>query len=194
MSSNITDTKKTRESLGKLPGELKKRPKPSASSRTLEELKAAGTSAPITVLTEEQAAKLAGPNVDLSPEWFKLQNIDSLHKYLSSTVQFLDVSGNALESLTNLPEMGKLKYFFADNNNISNMSFSGFRSVEHMSITNNKISTIPGNVEYMKKLVYLDLSHNLVISGFDKLDKLKSLKVLDLSFNDINMTLAEFHK
>ena len=194
MSSNFTDSAKARESLGKLPGELKKRPKPSASSRVLEELKTAGTDTPLTTLTEEQATKVAGPNVDLSPVWFKLQDIESLKKYMASTIQYLDLSNNELSTLTNLPEMTKLKHFFANSNNITVMNFSGFRSVEHLAVTNNRISSIPGNVDAMKKIVYFDLSHNAIISGFDKLSKLKTLRVLDLSFNDINMTLPEFHK
>lgn len=193
-SNNFTDSKIARENLGKLPGELKKRPKPSASSRVIEELKAAGAGAPLASFTEEQASKLAGPNVDLSPEWFKLQNINALHKYLSSTIQFLDLSDNDLTALDNLPESSKLKHFFANNNSISAINFNGFRNVEYMAIANNKISGIPNNVEAMKKVVYLDLSHNTIISGFDKLSKLKTLKVLDLSYNDINMTLPEFHK
>lgn len=194
MSSNFTDSIKARESLGKLPGELKKRPKPSASSRVIEEFKAAGSASPLTTLTEEQASKLAGPTVDLSPAWCKLQDIESLKKYMSSTIQYLDLSNNELSTLTNLPEMSKLKHFYANNNSIAVMNFSGFRSVEHLAVTNNRISSIPGNVDAMKKIIYLDLSHNSIIAGFDKLSKLKTLRVLDLSFNDINMTLPEFHK
>lgn len=191
--SNSGNTK-ARESLGKLPGEMKKRPKPSASIQAIAELRAAGESSPLTALTEAQASKLAGPNVDLSPEWFKLQNVDFLQKFPASTVQFLDISSNALCTIPSLPSMNKLKHLYASNNSISSVNFSGFRSLEYAGLSHNRISTIPGSIDAMKKVVYLDFSHNTIVSGFDKLPKLKSLRVLDLSFNDISMTLPEFHK
>ena len=60
-----------------------------------------------------------------------------------------------------------------------------------LSAVNNRLVTIEDTTD-LKKLVQLDLCGNRIVHGFEELAKLKTLRVLDLSSNTLDMPLQNF--
>ena len=104
----------------------------------------------------------------------------------------MDLSKNSISSLTGFQHLSKMKQLIADENSISDVSFSGLSGLEHISLRQNKVRDIPDTAD-LRKLVNLDLSHNTITGGYANLAKLKALRVLDLSYNGISVSPAEFH-
>lgn len=57
---------------------------------------------------------------------------------------------------------------------------------------NNRLVTIEDTTD-MKKLVHLDLCGNRIVHGFEELGKLKTLRVLDLGNNTLDMPIQNFN-
>jgi hypothetical protein len=60
-----------------------------------------------------------------------------------------------------------------------------------LSAINNRLVAIEDTTD-MKRLVHLDLCGNRIVHGFDELGKLKTLRVLDLASNTIDMPIQNF--
>lgn len=98
----------------------------------------------------------------------------------------MDLSKNSISSLTGFQHLSKMKQLIANENSINEISFCGLFGLEYISLRQNMISEIP-DTQDLRKLVNLDLSHNKLSAGFQNLSKLKSLRVLDLASNGIDM-------
>jgi len=174
--------------LGRLPGEPKKKAK---ATHTLTH-----TGAPLTKLGAAEMKILMGSGsssvvLDLSSAQFNLEE-DKFLVLAQNTVKVLDMSSNSLMELTSLSHLSKLEELYADMNVINQVKFTGLSSLVLCSLKQNSIERLP-DMSDMKKLVNIDLSRNKISSGFDSLEDCRSLKVLDLSFNKIDMPLFNFH-
>ncbi len=133
---------------------------------------------------------------------------------LSHYVCRLNLSRNKLEDCNSIQYLSKLKRLWIDSNQLINITFKNLTSLVLLSLQNNNLEIL-SDMSELKKLIYLNLSHNgltgksrrkrMILSenydidrvinisdslagGFSQLSKLKSLKVLYLSRNNINMT------
>jgi Leucine-rich repeat (LRR) protein len=75
----------------------------------------------------------------------------------------LDLSGNSLSQFVNGQHLTKLKSLNLAKNAIGRVSFQGLQSLEYLSLNNNRIEHLP-DMSDLKKLVYLDLSQNRILS------------------------------
>jgi len=103
----------------------------------------------------------------------------------------LDITGNKLKILSNFNSTSKLKRLIADQNEIEKFDGSGLVNLEYLSLTHNKLHKFI-NLNDLQKIVFLDLSQN-TIKECSEFGKLKSLRVLDLGDNQIDLPIAEFY-
>ncbi|KAH3742780.1 Serine/threonine-protein kinase STY17 [Pelomyxa schiedti] len=152
---------------------------------------------PVTTSMQRQdavnvTAKASYPfKLDFSSDMFKLTS-DAFLSGCQNVLKTLDLRRNNLvEVTTALSHLSKLKVLRVDGNSILSFSFKGLISVEFISARDNKLSTLSDMTD-LKKIVSLDFAHNQLSSGFEEIGKLKTLRVLDLSFNRMDFSLHDF--
>jgi hypothetical protein len=98
---------------------------------------------------------------------------------------------------THIGHLSKLKRLFLDNNLLINVNLSGLTNLEHLSLSSNRLNRL-NDMSDLRKLVYLDLSGNkldVLGSNFSaEIQKLKSLRVLDLSSNGFDVAINIFYQ
>lgn len=181
--------------LGRLPGEPKKR------LRGTSPLVPAGatdkSTATLTRLTDRDVRALMGAGtwpvvIDLSAPYFNVED-DKFLLLCANVVKVLDLSSNSLMELGSLGHLSKLEELYADLNVIRHVRFDGLAGLVLLSLRHNNLEALP-DMSDMRHLVNVDLSHNRVAAGFDSLEDCRALRVVDLSFNRIEMTLAHFYR
>ena len=96
----------------------------------------------------------------------------------------LDLSNNSLKELIAHTNLHRLQRLDASHNEIELTSFTLMHSLRFCNLSFNRL-TFLSDLQHLKRLRYLDLSHNLISAGFDALAHLHNLLTLDLSFNRI---------
>eukprot|EP01114_Cavostelium_apophysatum_P006715 TRINITY_DN1814_c0_g1_i4.p1 TRINITY_DN1814_c0_g1~~TRINITY_DN1814_c0_g1_i4.p1 ORF type:complete len:1627 (-),score=534.96 TRINITY_DN1814_c0_g1_i4:46-4926(-) len=129
--------------------------------------------------------------LDFSPLHFQLDEDDFLQN-CPNCVKEMDLSSNQLVECTNLSHLSKMKRLWIDNNLLCNIVFKGMSALEYLSLSQNRIENL-NDMADLKKLVNLDLSGNRLTGSFNELSKLKSLKVLDIGTNSIDLAIHEFY-
>lgn len=108
------------------------------------------------------------------------------------------MSSNALVEATNLSHLNKLKRLWIDNNLLCNVVFKGLQSLELLSLSQNRLEQLNDAAD-LKKLINLDLSGNRINNpasvqqSMYEIGKIKSLRVLDLGTNNIDLPIHEFY-
>ncbi|CAF0998000.1 unnamed protein product, partial [Brachionus calyciflorus] len=105
----------------------------------------------------------------------------------------LDLSNNLISTFLNSTHfdcLNKLEYLNLSSNSISNLhenTFNSLNSLKELDLSNNQIEYIPINLFYFKlpNLTYLNLKNNYIKELDVWLVFLKSIKHIDLSFNQI---------
>ncbi|KYQ91144.1 leucine-rich repeat-containing protein (LRR) [Tieghemostelium lacteum] len=131
--------------------------------------------------------------LDFSEGSFQLESDDFL-KSCTNVIKELNLTSNALIEINSLGHLNKLKKLIANKNNLVEISVAGLSSMVYLGLCNNRLDHFPDLTDQSKKLLNIDLSYNRLVDGFDQLGKLKVLKVLDLSNNNITMSLVDFQK
>ncbi|EGC39871.1 hypothetical protein DICPUDRAFT_147302 [Dictyostelium purpureum] len=131
--------------------------------------------------------------LDLSEGIYLLENDDFL-KSCTNILKELNLSSNSFIEISSLGHLTKLKRLVLNRNNLIEFSIQGLSSLVYLGLCNNRLDRI-SDMSECKKLTNIDLSGNRMSGeGFDHLAKLKSLKVLDVSSNSINLAFPEFQK
>jgi len=121
-----------------------------------------------------------------------LKSINGIEKLLDYKLKHLNVNSNDIESINFNVENSPITTLDASNNDISKINITGCAKFTHINLSNNKLEHI-GNIGDCMDLENLNLSKN----DFDQIDslisltKIKSLKVLDLTENNISPTDIE---
>mmetsp|Transcript_8249 Transcript_8249/g.20774 ORF Transcript_8249/g.20774 Transcript_8249/m.20774 type:complete len:1970 (-) Transcript_8249:116-6025(-) len=174
----------------KLPGETTRKHAPSGL------LKQLNSGEVLSALSDKQVRQILGKGkwpvyLDLSPPHFQLDNADFL-LVAKDVVKEIDLTSNNLRDCTSLRHLTKLRRLILDKNRLESIDLSNLSSLEKLSLADNRLQSIP-SMNDLRKLVNLDLSGNQITSGFEQIRKVaKTLRVIDLSRNAINMSLGEF--
>jgi hypothetical protein len=162
-----------------------------------EKLQLVGTDNVLKALSSEHLTSLLGKkpsfpvSLDLTGNHFQLEN-DEWLKGVPNVLKELDLTGNCLSQFMNGRHLTKLKRLILEKNTIARLSLQGLQNLEYLSLSNNHIEHLP-DMSDLKKLVYLDLSQNRILTGWNELEKLQSLRVLDLGDCRIDLSINEFH-
>lgn len=105
-----------------------------------------------------------------------------------NNLQYLYLDDNKISDISVLKGMNKLQSLSLNDNNISDISIlEGINSLQSLSLNDNKVLDI-SILKHLNQLQYLDLSSNREISDISSLEKLKSLKHLNLYYNKANIS------
>ncbi|KEF55624.1 uncharacterized protein A1O9_08374 [Exophiala aquamarina CBS 119918] len=108
-----------------------------------------------------------------------------------TNLQYLDVSGNKLENLDGFCSLTHLRSLKANNNHITNITgIFKLRGLLHLEVRDNKISAVNFSEAKLRRLRTLDLSHNQLKEVLN-LHKLQDLQEVDISQNAIEKWLPE---
>ncbi|KAF2075579.1 hypothetical protein CYY_003122 [Polysphondylium violaceum] len=176
----------------KLPGEPKE-----GKVRNITKLPSSNDGTVITNYTQKDVRntfqKVTFPIfLDFSEGYYQLES-DDFMKSCTNVVKELDLSSNSLIEISSLSHLTKLKRLILHKNNLVDVSLVGLSSLVYLGCCNNRLDHL-SDLGDCKKLINIDLSGNRLVEGFEHLAKLKSLKVLDLSSNNICFTLGDFGK
>ncbi|EGG20354.1 leucine-rich repeat-containing protein [Cavenderia fasciculata] len=129
---------------------------------------------------------------DASDANYNLES-DEFLKSCPNILKSLNLTSNSLIEFSSASHLTKLKWLILEKNNLVDISIQSLTALVYLSVANNRLAHVPITTD-LKKIVHLDLSFNRLIDGFEELSKLKTLKVLDLSNNNINIPLDQFNK
>jgi serine/threonine protein kinase len=102
----------------------------------------------------------------------------------------LCLSNNPLREISSADHLTKLKVLVANGCRLQNVSLNKLESLELLSLADNQLTAVP-KMSNLQKLVNLDLSGNPLSVGFEELENLKSLQVLDLARTGLDITIQQ---
>lgn len=105
----------------------------------------------------------------------------------------LCLSNNPLKELVSVDHLTKLKVLIANACRLQNVSLNKLESLEFLSLSDNLLTSVP-KIRNLQKLVNLDLSGNPLSIGFEELETVKSLQVLDLARTGLDMSIQQFYQ
>ena len=118
-------------------------------------------------------------------------DISSFPKYLPTSLESLDLRRNKISNLyrNEMNDLGRLKVLLLAENDIDYISsdaFNGLGNLRVLDLANNKIAGLYYYIfEPLDNLTHLHLEHNLISGLLHRSHQLASLRVLDLSDNNI---------
>lgn len=91
-----------------------------------------------------------------------------------------------------MEHLTKLKALVAENCNLRNINVNALESLEYLDVSGNQLAAVP-RLRALQKLVNLDLSGNPLAVGFEEVETLRSLQVLDLGRCKLDVNLQQFY-
>ncbi len=92
-----------------------------------------------------------------------------------------------------MDHLSKLKTLIAENCELASVTINALESAEFISLANNVLTAVP-KMRNLQKLVNLDLSGNSLSVGFEELEHLRALQVLDLGRAHLDMSIQQFYQ
>jgi len=199
--SPVPDLRKRALNQSKSSSSLVPSPKSSKSSsyisQSLSEPIVSSTASPsATQITKSDLETLIGRDpkyprtLDLSLPTYNIDSAEFLYA-CPNVLKELNLAHNSLKNCTQLCQFSKLKILRLDHNQISDISFDGLATVKQVDLSYNELEFL-SDMSALEKLEELNLSNNRITAGWGELRKLKQLKVLDVSHNNINLKLKHF--
>jgi hypothetical protein len=147
-------------------------------------------------IAEERGGDLIDCNItelDFSGKIFELESLEGL-KYISwKSLKAIDVSNNSIDRLGPvLSRFTTLSTIIASNNLITKVDFS-LQNLTELDLSRNHLKSIP-DLQGFPRLERLLLNFNEISAGFNELESLKNLLLLDLSNNKISFNSNDLKK
>ncbi len=128
-------------------------------------------------------------SLDLSSNFFELDN-DQFLTACRDVLKDLCLSNNPLREISSADHLTKLRVLVANGCRLQNVSLNKLESLEYLSLADNQLTAVP-KMSNLQKLVNLDLTGNPLSVGFEELESLKSLQVLDLARTGLDITIQQ---